>query len=405
MERDHASQTRLRVLEAITDSALRELDLDTLFKVLLSRVQELLTVDTVTVLLTDPAGGHLVARATRGLDEEVLQGVRVPVGAGFAGRVAQRREALQITHVDESTVINPLLWKRGLRAMLGVPMVTGGSLVGVLHIGSLTDRRFSDDEVELLHLIADRLAAGVDAHRARAERAAAALLQESLLPGHLPEIDGWSLAARYVPDAGSGVGGDWYDVFTLPDGRLGLVIGDVVGHGLGAAVVMGRLRSALRAYALEFSDPAVVLGKLDRKASYFEHKTMATVAYAVLDTATGRVDLALAGHPRPVLAIPGRKATFVSGPVDLPIGFDLATTGRHTITVDLPPGALAVFYTDGLVERREEDFDQRMELLRHTVTAMPAEAACAWVMSELVGGRPATDDIGLLTVQRAPGPS
>ncbi|NUT95275.1 MAG: SpoIIE family protein phosphatase [Saccharothrix sp.] len=398
MGEQRISEARLRVLEAITDSALRELDLDKLFEVLLGRVRHLLSVDTATVLLTDPGGGQLVARATRGLEEEVFQGVRVPVGSGFAGRVAQTRQPVRVSHVDESTVVNPLLWRRGLRALLGVPMVAEGDLVGVVHVGSLADRTFTDDEVDLLRLIADRLAVGVHAHRSRAERDAAAVLQDSLLPGHLPETEGWGFAARYVPGAGSGVGGDWYDVFTLPDGRIGLAIGDVVGHGLGAAVVMGRLRSALRAYALEFDDPAVVLGKLDRKAGHFEHNTMATVAYAVIDTATASMDLSMAGHPRPVVAVPGRDTVLVEGVVDPPIGFTLATTGRHTTTVDLPAGSLVVLYTDGLVERRDEGLDQRLELLRRTVTATPAETACARIMDGLVGDHPAADDIALLAV-------
>ncbi|MEU7524281.1 SpoIIE family protein phosphatase [Saccharothrix sp. NPDC042600] len=308
---ERVSEVRLRVLEAVTDSALRELDLDKLFEVLLGQVRELLSVDTVTVLLTDPGGEQLVARATRGLEEEVLQGVRVPVGSGFAGRVAELREPVRVSHVDESTVVNPLLWRRGLRAMLGVPMVAGGDLVGVVHVGSLVERRFTDEEVDLLRLVADRLAAGAHAHRSRAERDAAAALQDSLLPGRLPRTPGWGLAARYVPGAGGSVGGDWYDVFELPGGRLGLVVGDVAGHGLAAAVVMGRLRSALRAYALEFEDPAEVLAKLDRKAGHFEHNAMATVAYAVIDPSTGGMTLSLAGHPPPVVAVPGRDAVLV----------------------------------------------------------------------------------------------
>uniref|UniRef100_UPI0031D49A9B PP2C family protein-serine/threonine phosphatase n=1 Tax=Saccharothrix mutabilis TaxID=33921 RepID=UPI0031D49A9B len=403
MAAEHVSEVRLHVLEAITDSALRELDLDKLFEVLLGRVRELLSVDTVTVLLTDAGGEQLVARATRGLEEEVFQGVRVPVGSGFAGRVAQRREPVRISHVDESTVVNPLLWRRGLRAMLGVPMVAGGDLVGVVHVGSLVDRRFTDEEVDLLRLIADRLAVGVHAHRSRAERDAAELLQDSLLPGRLPKPRGWDLAARYVPGAGSGVGGDWYDVFELPGGRIGLVIGDVVGHGLAAAVVMGRLRSALRAYALEYEDPAEVLGKLDRKATYFEHNTMVTVAYAVIHTATARMAVSVAGHPLPVVASPGRDTVLVDAVVDPPIGFNLATTGRHTAAVDLPQGALVVLYTDGLVERRDKDLDEGVALLRRSVTATPAETACVRVMAELVGDHAAADDIALLAVHRSPG--
>ncbi|NUT92539.1 MAG: GAF domain-containing protein [Saccharothrix sp.] len=135
---------------------------------------------------------------------------------GLEGRVAQRHEPVQISHVDESTVVDPLLWRRGLRALLNVPMVAERDLVGVVHVGSLVDRRFTDEKVDLLRLIADRLAVGVHAHRSRGERDAMAVLQNSLLPARLPETEGWGLAARYVPGAGSGVGGDWYDVFALP---------------------------------------------------------------------------------------------------------------------------------------------------------------------------------------------
>jgi phosphoserine phosphatase RsbU/P len=221
---------------------------------------------------------------------------------------------------------------------------------------------------------------------------------DSLLPGHLPATAGWEVAARYVAGANVGVGGDWYDVFHLPDDRIGVVIGDVVGNGLPAAIVMGRLRSALRAYALEFADPAEVLGKLDRKASYFEANTLATVAYGVIDTASERMDIALAGHLPPILALPGQEAEFVTVPVGPPVGYHLAVTGRRSAVVDIPPGALLALYTDGLVERRGEDLDERLEQLRAAVHPAAPEMVCAQVMAAMVGGRPAPDDIALVAV-------
>jgi serine phosphatase RsbU (regulator of sigma subunit) len=399
MDGDTHARTRLLVLEAVTDSALRDLDLDKLFEVLLWRVRDLLGVATVTVLLMDATGDHLVATAAAGLEEEVFQGVRIPVGAGFAGRVAASRAPVQIERVDESTVVNPLLWKRGLRVMLGVPMVSEGTLTGVVHAGRTEAARFTDDEIELLQLVADRLATAAHAHRSRVERDATTLLQSSLLPSHLPATEGWELAARYVAGAGSGVGGDWYDVFDLPGDRIGLVIGDVVGSGLPAAVVMGRLRSALRAYALEFADPGTVLGKLDRKASHFEQNIMATVGYAVIDTAAERLDLALAGHLPPVLAVAGRPATFVEAPLGPPVGYDWAIERRRSTTIEIPHGALLAFYTDGLVERRGLDIDDRLEILRDTIEPAAPEAVCARVMATLVGDSPAPDDIALLTVR------
>lgn len=392
---------RLRVLDAVTDAALKQLDLEKLLEVLLERSRELLSVDTVTVLLVDRSGTQLVAKATSGLEEEVFQGVRVPVGKGFAGRIAQFREPVQIEHVDASTVVNPLLWEHGLRVLLGVPMIAQGELTGVLHVGSTTSRVFTDEEIDALQLVADRLAVAVYVDRTRSERAAATMLQESLLPSRLPSTDGWELAARYVPGAESGVGGDWYDVFELPGDRIGVVIGDVVGNGLRAAVVMGRLRSALRAYALEYLDPAQVLGKLDRKASYFEHNTMATVAYAIIDTATHRMNLAVAGHLPPVLAVPGEETRFASVHVGPPIGFDLGTAGRRSVSVDVPPGTLIVLYTDGLVERREQDLDVGLERLRQAVGPMDPEAACVRVMATMVGDQPATDDIALVAIRHS----
>jgi sigma-B regulation protein RsbU (phosphoserine phosphatase) len=376
-----------------------ELDLKKLHEILLWRVRELFDVDTVTVLLVDPSGEQLLARASAGLDEEVFQGVRVRIGTGFAGRVAHLRAPVQIERVDESTVVNPLLWERGLRVLLGVPMVAQGELIGVIHVGSTTPRRFTEDEVELLRLVADRFAMAAHMERSRSEQAAAAMLVDSLLPGRLPATEEWEFAARYVAGADSGVGGDWYDVFTLPDDRVGLVIGDVVGNGLPAATVMGRLRSALRAYALEFDEPGEVLGKLDRKASHFEHNTMATVAYAIVDTKSHRVNLALAGHLPPIIALPGQEPGFIEAPLGPPVGYNLAVTGRRSATFEAPPGTVLAFYTDGLVERRGMDLDERLERLRATVRSDRPEAVCARVMATMVGAHPATDDIALVVAR------
>jgi putative methionine-R-sulfoxide reductase with GAF domain len=399
---DFREAMRQRVLEAVTDPALAQLDFDKLLDVLLQRVRDLLAMDTATVLLMDTAGDQLVAAAAAGLEEEVFQGVRVPVGSGFAGRVAAAREPLALDRVDESTVLNPLLWERGLKALLGVPMVAGGQVAGVLHVGSLRPRLFLDIEVEALQLVADRLALAAHAYRSRSERAAASLLQASLLPAHLPVVPGWALASRYVPGADSGVGGDWYDVFTLPGDRLGLVIGDVVGHGLAAAVVMGRLRSALRAYALEFPDPGDVLGKLDHKASHFERNTMATVAYAVIDTTRQSAEVALAGHLPPVIAVPGRPAFYADLPLGPPVGQHLALEGRRAATLDLPSGALLALFTDGLVERRDILIDERLEQLRAIVNPAPPEVVCARVMATMVGAKAPGDDVALLVARHTP---
>jgi len=277
-------EDRLRGIQAITDAALSRLDDHELLAELLERTRAILRADTAAVLLLDFSSGELIAAAAAGLEEEVGQGVRIPVGRGFAGRIAAEHQPVILDHVDHTTVRNPILWDKGIRALMGVPLVAGGKVIGVLHVGSLTGRRFTGDDVELLQLAADRAATAVASLMAQEDRIAAEALQRSLLPSALPVAEGAEMAVRYVPGAGV-VGGDWYDVFTLPTGQLGVVIGDVAGSGLPAAVIMGRMRSALRAYALETVDPAGVLAKLDAKMQHFEPGALATVAYAVFDRA------------------------------------------------------------------------------------------------------------------------
>jgi phosphoserine phosphatase RsbU/P len=397
---DAGLDDRLQVLEAVTDSALIGLGLDAVLVKLLEQVVDLLGVDTAAVLLVERGSDELTATAALGIEEEVWQGVRVPIGHGFAGQVAARRRPVVLHRVDHSTVINPLLWEKGIRTMLGVPMMVEDDLLGVLHVGSLTPRRFTETDTELLQLVGDRLALAVRAQVSIAERAATSALQRSLLPGRLPTLSEMEFAARYVPGASTGVGGDWYDVFELPGGRVGIAIGDVAGHGLTAAVVMGRVRSALRAYALDTADPGDVLSRLDRQASHFEHGMMVTIGYAVVDPSLGQLRLSLAGHLPPIMAAPDWPAQFADVPVGPPIGFGLATGYRHAGAVELEPGGVIVFYTDGLVERRDKPLDDGLELLRQTIVAGAPEAVCARVMKAMVGTHPAQDDIALLVVRR-----
>ncbi|MFI9383156.1 SpoIIE family protein phosphatase [Kutzneria sp. NPDC052558] len=385
---------RLRFLEAMADTELARLDADEVLRELLSRVRDLLSVDTATVLLHDHAGDHLVAAVAVGLERDGSRPVRVPLAEGFAGLVAVERVAMTTSQVDP-----PSLLANGIRDLAAAPMIADGALVGVLRVGA-RDRAFGDEDLALLQIAADRLALAVQAHASNAESAATTALQRSLLPSSLPAIAGLDFAGRYAPGAELGVGGDWYDVFPLAHGRIGIVIGDVAGHGFPAAVVMGRLRSALRAYALDNDDPEVVLDKLDRKASHFEAGVMATVAYAVVEPAAGRLTLCLAGHLRPVLAVPGLRGEFVDAPIDPPIGFALRGRSRRTHIVDIPPGATVCFYTDGLVERRDRPIDVGLSELLDAVAAVPSESVCAELMAEFVSGQPTADDVALLVMHR-----
>jgi phosphoserine phosphatase RsbU/P len=400
----HLSQTqaedRLRDIQSITDAALSRLDDQDLLAELLERTRNVLRADTAAALLLDFSSGELIATAAAGLEEEVRQGVRIPVGKGFAGRIAAEHRPVILDHVDHTTVLNPILWAKGIRTLMGVPLVAGGRVIGVVHVGSLTAREFTSDEVELLQLAADRAATAVHSLMMREERIAAAALQRSLLPSSLPSAEGMTMAARYVAGEGA-VGGDWYDVFVLPSGELGLVIGDVTGSGLAAAVIMGRMRSALRAYALETGDPAEVLARLDRKMQFFEPGAVATVLYAVFDPGLERVRICSAGHYPPVVAAPGKTAGLADMPTGLLIGAALDVPRRVT-TLEIAPGTLLCFYTDGLIERRGHTIDDGLARLCEAVTAGPPDAGCASVMAALVGSQPARDDIALLMIRRAP---
>ncbi|MFD0904990.1 GAF domain-containing protein [Actinomadura sediminis] len=202
----------LQNARALHDETFTHMDVDEVLDALLDRVRAILRVDTAVVLLTDRQNRSLVATAARGIEEEVSQAVHVPVGAGFAGRVAAERRPVYIEDVADANIFNPLLVKRGLRSLLGVPLIADGTLVGVLHVGTTVPRRFTTDETQFLELAAARAALAVRYQLTRAERAGALELQRSLVPAALPELPGLEMAARYRPGKAS-VGGDWYDVF------------------------------------------------------------------------------------------------------------------------------------------------------------------------------------------------
>ena len=390
---------RLSNLLAITDTSASEMDLEDLLTELLERVRSIIEADTAALLLCEEGSTDLVARAACGLEDEVRQGVTVPIGTGFAGTIAARREPVFLDRVDASTVTNPILWEKGVRVMLGVPLLSNNTLVGVLHVGRLDDRSFTADDAELLQIAADRITAAAQARRLSVESAAARLLERGLQPTRLPTVSGLRLAGRYVPAENRTIGGDWYDAFTLPSGHLWLVAGDVAGHGLNAAVVMGRVKSALRSYALISTEPARVLEMTDRKVQHFEIGTMVTVICAVSSPPYEQFQICSAGHLPPVLAAPHAKSQLLSLPTGPPLGA-LPDVERRAATIDLPPGGLLLLYTDGLVERRGEPIDDGLERLRAAVPAGSPDTACRVIMQHLVGATSTTDDIALLALQR-----
>lgn len=201
-------------LLSITDAALGYMSLEDMLSELLGRIRSSLESDTAAVLLLDEERGVLLARAARGLEEEVRQGVQVPLARGFAGRVAAEGRPIIIEDLDEADVWNPILRQKGIRSMLGVPVHVDGRVIGVMHIGTLVRRDFDEDDVALLQLAADRAALAIDKASISEQRSVTEIMQRILLPDALPQIPGMHFSAKYLP-AGSGVkvGGDWYDVF------------------------------------------------------------------------------------------------------------------------------------------------------------------------------------------------
>ena len=396
-----AIDRHLEALRAVTDVALAYLDLDELLDEMLARVSAAVGADTAALLLTDESGTELVARAARGLEAEVRQGVRVPVGVGFAGHIAVERRPIHLEHVDQTTVVNPILWESGVKAMLGVPLLHGSTLIGVLHVGTLGDRVFSDDDAVVLQVAAERIATAVRLRLLESERAATEALQRSLLPSTPSRIGELEFAARYVPAEDGGIGGDWFDVFRMDDGTVWLVTGDVAGHGLRAAVVMGRVRSALRAYALLSDDPGQVLALTDRKVQHFEIGQMVTVAVAAARPPYDEVRVALAGHPPPGVAHPGEGALLLDAPPGPPLGAATSDSQWPVATVALQPGSVLAFYTDGLVERRHEEITEGLERLRAALRCEEPALVCRTLMAALIGDRAPTDDVALLAVRRS----
>jgi hypothetical protein len=392
-------ERRLEGLLAVTDSSLSSLKVEDLLTELLNRVRDIVEADTAAVLLLDRETNDLVATAACGIEEEVRLGVRIPFGLGFAGRIAEQRRPVVLNKVDATTVNNPILWEVGIRVMLGVPLIVEGQVLGVLHVGRLDDRPFTDDDAVLLQVVAGRVAGATQTRLLAMERAAATLLERSLLPGRLPQCRGLEFAARYLTPEDRTVGGDWYDLFVLPSGVLWVVTGDVAGHGLAAAVVMGRVRSALRAYALVSDSPEAVLELTDRKVLHFEMGTLVTVVCATSAPPYRSFRVASAGHLPPIVAPRDGPASLVEVPVGEPLGVAPGIK-RVSTTVELGDGASMLLYTDGLVERRDELLDDSLDRLRARFRSDSPRVICEDLLRAFVGHRAPSDDVVVLAVRR-----
>jgi serine phosphatase RsbU (regulator of sigma subunit)/anti-sigma regulatory factor (Ser/Thr protein kinase) len=390
---------KVRGLEAVADAALAHLPFDDLLNELLERVSDVLDVERAAILLRDD--DQLVLRAARG--GGTTQSRRLPLGAGVAGQVAEESRPV---FAEDISATRSVVWRDEVRSVLGVPLlVEGGRAIGVLQVGTSEGRRFSEDDAQLLQLAADRLAVAID--RARLNEQAhhiAATLQRSLLPSTVPEVPGLALATRYQPGAdGAQVGGDLYDVVPYSDGRVGLAIGDVVGRGIDAASLMGQLRNALRAYALEDDRPEQVVERLNSLMHHWQNDRIATLLYLVLDPKTGHLSFASAGHLPPLVRAPDGSASYLTGGEYVPLGV-LPFGGYTSGQAELEPGSMVFLYTDGLVEERGVSIEDGLERLRAAMETGPEEpdALCDHLLATVPPHGAAGDDVAVLATQLLP---
>ena len=290
------------------------------------------------------------------------------------------------------------------RSALVVPLAARRQVLGVLAL--FTDgssRTYDDDDLVTAADLARRAALTVDNARLyQREHDVAEQLQRSLLPS-LPEVSGLDRWARYLPGSTAAqVGGDWYDLFRLPDGPLGIAIGDVMGHDMAAAASMGQLRSVLQSYAWQGSDPAVVLDRLDQLVQGLDMAQLATCAYGRLDLPTddapGRLRLANAGHLPPALRSPDGSVQLIAAEPSLLVGAALGTD-RQTVEVAVERGSVLVLYTDGLVEHRGRGLDEGLQALQDALATAPGDAQgiSEHLLAELAGDL--EDDVALLVLR------
>ena len=315
------------------------------------------------------------------------------------------RAAAELPHWSElDRDLGDTLARLRADSVLAAPLMAGGRPVGVLSLARDAGRPgFDENDVGVAEEFARRLAdAMANAETLAREHTIAETLQRAVLPDAFPVVPGLDLAAGYLPASdGVHVGGDWYDVFLLRDNRVGLVIGDVAGHSIGSASIMGQVRSMLRAYAMDRPDPGDVLQRTNAALLRLLPEALASALYAVLDLATGDLLYANAGHPPPLL-ITGTGDTEYLGDAPGVLLGACADISARTGQRRLAPGAGLLLYTDGLIEEPRRDIDDGLNALAAAVRRSGAGAADeirAAAVSLLQGEPSRADDVCLLAAR------
>jgi PAS domain S-box-containing protein len=408
-----AALDRSEQLRDLTDALARALSLQDVADLVAKHAHTALGCRFAGVALAQPDRQTMRYLSMAPLPDEVVDkwsefalDARVP-----AADTVRRQEPLLFTDREEIIASYPDiaddLEAAGTQAMANLPLVTSGRSIGALMATWTEPHDCDDDELRFLRTLAGQAAQAVERAQLLArQRGVAMTLQQAILPQLPRRVEGLELAARYeAAETGVDVGGDWYDAHVLPDGRVALSVGDVAGHGVGAAALMAQLRNAARAYAEEDHPPGTLVTKLNRllsRAAVAEEPLLATMVYALLDPGTGLLRWANAGHPPPVLVDPdgARLLEAVHGP---PLGVDTRQTyGEDETTLG---AAALLLYSDGLVEQRHRSLTHGLDKLLEVAAALALgdlEQLCDQLPALVLETGRREDDLCLLAARRTP---
>jgi serine phosphatase RsbU (regulator of sigma subunit)/FixJ family two-component response regulator/anti-sigma regulatory factor (Ser/Thr protein kinase) len=389
-------------LQRISDAALAHLELGDLLPEIVRRAGAVFGADAAGLLLGAGHDAELTLLTREGVqrvvDRSQLARLQEMLAPALHGR------PINLAELPAHAGLPAALRAMEPRSLIAAPLSGARGPLGALLLAAREPHRFSDEDLVVLNLGSERAAVAVEhALSYERERALVERLQDHLLPDSLPVIPGLAMAARYRPSERlAQVGGDWYDAIPFLDGSVGLVIGDVVGHGIAAAALMAELRSALRAYAItDPGSPARALSSLNTLVVATHGRMVATLLYMHVDADGTRVRFCSAGHPPPLVLDAEGRTRFLEHRPAPPLGVS-ALTGYEDCAGELEPGGTLLLYTDGLVERRGEVIDYGLERLERSLQDAPAEleALCAHVLAAADDGGGFGDDTALVALRR-----
>jgi sigma-B regulation protein RsbU (phosphoserine phosphatase) len=400
----------LFLLQRVAQRLNSNLDLDALLEKIVNDVSQTFGCSRLEVLLKDAQTNELVVGADCGGDaQHHIKGERIKIGEyGIVGHVAATGE----TYYAPDVTVDPyyVAGDNQTRSEVGLPLRLRGQLIGVINAEHQERDGFSPTRIQLLEALAGHVATAIEnarmfqrermeKERMLEELSEAQRIQRSLFPGHSPSIPRFAVHGLCLPC--QEIGGDWYDYIPLPDGRLGVVLADVSGKGMGAALLMSSTRTVLRMVAENYCrrSPAEVLSRVNRVLlKDFPRAKFVTMVYALLDPKNGSIVFANAGHLPPLL-VDSSGAHFLETEASLPLG--VRETSFSERTIEMPPGSRLVFYSDGVTEAMNSSLEQYGETRLRNHVANPSASVESLLndVRSFTAGYSASDDVTVVMVQ------